>query len=336
MMATNKQTPNKKGKAASSNTKSFKVKKSPEEEKKASISKTKALLERLSLLVDGYEQEPRVSYDKDRQIKNINNCVNTILFNETKSVFSIPTELSIVRELIFNIQNVDGILESFNRGIERLTKRGSYDEIPEQLKKATDFSEALNKHITELNELIIQKMEEGFGSRRDLARYESDKEKAAKEELRKLKEDVGAEYAKGELFSKLEKKLEGKISDEEIARVKNRYVNDFMEANKDKIIKAVISKKDYAVVAESFEVEMKVLYAFLSRTEKEEKIEKALLLLEDKLVEDMVNDLVANKITVSELHKKYPGKLVNKAASIAKSRKQEDTKPEKEVSEKKA
>jgi len=312
----------------------------PKAQKQEQITRVKNLLNRLIFIVDEYETETRVSYDKERQIRNINNCANTILYNETKSVFSIPTELSIVRELIFNIQNVDGILESFNRNIERLTKKGDYDEIPKQLKEATEFSESLNKHIVELNTIIAQKMEEGFGSRRDLARYKIEKEKAAKEELRKFKEEIGELYANGELFSKLEGRLKDKnISDEAIVQLKNKYVNAFLELNKEKIFKAMSSKKDYEVVAEEFEVNIKTLSAFLKNVEKDEKIEKLIEVLEKKLYETMVNDLIEEKTTTKELNKKYPAYLVKQAISsvktMAKTKSETEVKEEK-VSEKKA
>ena len=309
-------------------------KRDPKVEKEALISKAKISLKNLNVLVDEYELEPRTSYEKDRQIKNIVNSANTILYNETKNVFSIATELFTVRELIFNIQHVDGVLESFNRGIERLTKKGAYDEIPKQLEMATEFTASLNTQIKDLNSLISKKLEEGFGSRRDLARFAIDKENAAKEKLRELKREVAEAYGAGELFSKLESKLKDEISDEAIVQFKKQHVNAFLEANKDKIFKAIISKKDYTVVAEQFETDMKTLYAFLNNVEKEAKIEKLLEEIKEKLYETIANDLIEKKTTASELYGKYPKDLVKKATSSVKNQKEPET--GKKVSEKKA
>jgi len=308
----------------------------PKAEKEALISKAKITLKNLNALVDEYELESRTSYVKDRQIKNIVNSANTILFNETKNVFSIATDLLTVRELIFNIQHVDGILESFNRGIERLTKKGAYDEIPKQLEMATKFTASLNTQIKDLNSLISKKLEEGFGSRRDLARFAIDKENAAKEKLRELKREVAEAYGAGELFSKLESKLKDEISDEAISEFKKQNVNAFLKSNKEKIFKVIASKKDYTVVAEQFETDMKTLYAFLNNVEKEAKIEELLEEIKNKIHETIVNDLVKNKITVRELYEKYPKGLVKKATSMIKNRNQKEPETGKKVSEKKA
>lgn len=305
-------------------------------EKEFLISKARSAMNKLSELIDEYESDSRVSFDKDRQIKNISNSANAILFNETKNVFSIPTELSTVRELIFNIQHVDGILESFNRTIERLSKRGSYDEIPEQLKMATDFTASLDSQIKNLNNLIAEKLEEGFGSRRDLTRFAIDKENAAKEKLRELKRAVADEYEAGELFSKLESRLKDEMSDEAIAQFKKQHVFAFLEANKEKVFKVLVSKKDYAVVAEQFETDMKTIYAFFSNVEKDEKIEKLLEEMQNKLYETIVNDLVEKKIVVNELYGKYPKDLVKKATSMVKAEKKANSETEKKASEKKA
>lgn len=308
----------------------------PKAEKEALISKAKITLKNLNALVDEYELESRTSYVKDRQIKNIVNSANTILFNETKNVFSIATDLHTVRELIFNIQHVDGVLESFNKIIERLTKKGAYDEISKQLEMATEFTASLNTQIKDLNSLISKKLEEGFGSRRDLARFAIDKENAAKEKLRELKREVAEAYGAGELFSKLESKLKDEISDEAISEFKKQNVNAFLKSNKEKIFKAIASKKDYTVVAEQFETDMKTLYAFLNNVEKEAKIEELLEEIKNKMYETIVNDLVENKITVRELNEKYPRGLVKKATSMVKNRNQKEPETGKKVSEKKA
>lgn len=311
-------------------------KRDPKVEKEALISKAKKSLENLNTLVEEYEQEARVSYEKDRQVKNIVNSANAISYNETKNVFSIATELSTVRELIFNIQHVDGILESFNRGIERLTKKGAYDEIPKQLEMATEFTASLNTQIKDLNNLISEKLEEGFGSRRDLARFAIDKENIAKEKLRELKKEIAETYKAGELFSKLESKLKDKISDEAIIEFKKQNINAFLESNKDKIFKAITSKKDYTVVAEQFETDIKTLYAFLKMQEKDEKLEKLAKEIEEKLYETMANDLIENKTTANELYERYPKGLVKKATSMIKDRNQKEVETEKEVGEKEA
>lgn len=301
-----------------------KKKRDPIAAKESQIARANATLENLIRLVEEYGAENRTSYEKDRQIRNIINSANTILYNETKNVYSIATELSMVRELIFNIQHVDGILESFNRKIERLTKQGSYDKIPEHLKNATDFSELLNSQIGNLNNLISTKMEEGFGSRRDLARFAKEKEDAEKERLNELKNSVIEAYRSGEFFSKLEDKLKGEISDESIEQLKNDNIDAFLDANKEKIFKALASKKDYAVVAEQFEVNMKNLYAFLNNVEKEAKVEKLLEDMKKNLYETIVNDLASNKTTVNKLNKIYPRSLVKKASTMLKAENKEE------------
>lgn len=309
-------------------------KRDPKNEKEALISKAKASLENLSEMVSEYELETRASYEKERQIKNIVNNANTISYNKTKNVFSIATELSTVRELVFNIQNVDGILESFNRGIERLTKKGAYDEIPKQLEMATEFTASLNKQIKDLNDLILQKLDEGFGSRRDLARFEADKKNAAREELKELKAQIAEAYSSGELFSKLESQLKDKVSDEAIINLKNQHTNAFLESSKDKIFKAMASKKDYTLVADQFEIETKILYSFLSSAEKDEKLEKAIEEIDKKLFNTIANSLIAGEVTVAELHKKYPKSLVKKITSMIKEKEPDEAK--KEISEKQA
>jgi len=307
-----------------SNEENNKTVNNPKDEKETLVQKAEAVLRSLNELVNEYNNDFRRSYEKERQIRNIINSANAILYNTTKNVYSIPTDLHTVRELVFNIQHVDGILESFNGRIERLTKRGSYDEIPEQLKMVTEFTTSLNAQIESLNKLITKKMEEGFGSRRDLTRFAMEKENAAKEKLKELKKEVADAYEAGEFFSKLESKLKDKISDEAIIQFKKEHVNAFLDANKEKIFKALTSKKDLYSVSEQFETDMRTLYAFLNEKEKDKNIESLFEEIKNKLFEEVLNNLEEKKATVKELNKKYPKSLVRNAISAIKEKNQKE------------
>ena len=163
-------------------------------------------------------------------------------------------------------------MEYFLTQTAYLTKKGDTDGAIALITEQAKFQSSILGHVEKLDEVVNEYLRKGIGRRADvIAAQEAEYTKKVKE--------VKEAYSAGKKLSEIALTSEFPLDKLEALCQGLRF--EYINANKDEILKALTKSKDIASVAEQYEVKPKqlkgALHTWANTDEKAEKVLKSFL-----------------------------------------------------------
>ncbi len=178
-----------------------------------------------------------------------------------------------IKELVEVAKKLSGVMEYFLTQTTYLTKKGDTDGAIELIKSQALFQDSISKHVKDLDEVVSKYLIDGMGRRGDV-RAAQEAEYARKVNL------VKEVFSSGVKISEIVKT--SGFTKEQIESICQNLKANYLNANKNEIVKALGKSKNILEVAQTFEVKAKLLRGVvLDWAKEDEKIAKIMESLSD-------------------------------------------------------
>ena len=214
------------------------------------------------------EKDSSVAREKINQIYKIRAGVNAAFFSGDRDIEITISSSKNIKELVEVAKKLSGSMEYFLSQTAYLTKIGDTDGAIKLIQEQAAFQSKILEHVNKLDEVVNGYLMKGIGKRGDVKAVQE------AEYLKKVKE-VKEDYASGKKLSEIAQT--SGLSLEKLESLCQGLRFNYIDANKEEIIKSLTKSKDISSVAELYEIKPKQLKGALhSWARTDEKVEKVL------------------------------------------------------------
>ncbi len=236
------------------------------------------------------EKDSSLAREKINQIYKIRAGVNAAFFSGDRDIEITISSSKNIKEVVEVAKKLSGTMEHFLSQTAYLTKKGDTDGAIALIQEQAKFQSSILEHVGKLDEVVNEYLIKGIGRRGDV--------KAAQEAeyVQKVK-DVKEAYASGKKLSEIAQTSE--FTPEKLETLCQGLKFNYLEANREEILKALTKSKDMASVAELYEVKPKqlkgALHTWARTDEKADKVLKSFIVAQTETKPKAKPDEVVEK-----------------------------------------